>query len=299
MDIRTAIAAFVFFAALLVFVAAWLWGPPLAIAWRRARVRRQSFPPAWRDTLRRRWPAFAQFPADVQLQLKKQAQVLIAETPFVGCAGLAITDDMRVLIAAQAALLLLNGRANSFANLRQVLVYPGAFVVDRAVADDQGLAHEIRRVLAGESWQQGQLILSWQDVVTDAAQAADASHGRNVVIHEAAHQLDQETGAANGAPALRSAVRRKRWAQVMSQAYSALQLRVARHQPGLIDAYGATDPAEFFAVATELFITRPEALAAAHPALYDELAQLYRASPLLWRSSPVLLRSARAGNRSH
>ena len=94
MDITTALAALAFFAALLLTVAAWLWGPPLAAAWRRAQVRRQPFPPAWREVLRRRMPAFARLPADVQLQLKKHAQVLIAEKPFIGCAGLEVTDEI-------------------------------------------------------------------------------------------------------------------------------------------------------------------------------------------------------------
>ncbi len=291
MDIPQALAALAFFAALLLCVAGWLVGPPLARAWRNERVRRQPFPPAWREVLRRRWPAFAQFPPDVQWQIRKHAQLLIAHTPFIGCAGLVVTEDMRVLVAAQAALLLLNGGGGRLRKLRQVLLYPGAFVVDRPMADGQGVTHDTRRALAGESWQQGQLILSWQDVLADAA---DAGRGRNVVIHEAAHQLDQATGTANGAPALPTAARRRRWAQVMSPAFAALQERVVRGEPDCIDAYGATDPAEFFAVISELFFTRPDTLAAAHPALYGELALLYRVNPLLWRDSQVLLRTATA-----
>ena len=291
MDITTALAALAFFAALLLTVAAWLWGPPLAAAWRRAQVRRQPFPPAWREVLRRRMPAFARLPADVQLQLKKHAQVLIAEKPFIGCAGLAVTDEMRVLVAVQAALLLLNRRAGYFRNLRQVLVYPGAFVVDRVTSDAAGLARDTRRVLQGESWQQGQLILSWGDVL---AGAADPQDGHNVVIHEFAHQLDQETGVANGAPGLIGRERRARWAQVMGHEYARLQERLARGEAGLIDAYGATDPAEFFAVTSELFFARPVEMTAAHPALYAELARFYRASPLQWLDSHASLKKAAA-----
>lgn len=143
--------ALLFFAALALAVAAWLWGPPLSTALRRARVRRQPFPRAWREILRRRMPGFVRLPADVQLQLKKHAQVLLAEKPFIGCAGLVVSDEMRVLIATQAALLLLNRRAGYFSALRQVLVYPGAFVVDRTAIDPAGLARDERRVLSGES----------------------------------------------------------------------------------------------------------------------------------------------------
>lgn len=268
-----------FLAALAIAASAWLWGPPTLAAWRRRRVRAQPFPPAWREIVRRRMPAYARLPADVQLQLKKHAQVLLAEKPFIGCAGLQLTDEMRVLVAMQASLLLLNGRGGYFPNLRQVLIYPGAFVVDRAAADAAGLVRDERRVLAGESWQQGQVLLSWQDVL---AGAADPGDGRNVVIHEFAHQLDQETGPANGAPWLGARQRQARWAAVLGGEFEALRQRLARGEEGLIDAYAATDAAEFFAAVSELFFERPAALAASHPALYGELSRYYRAQPLSW-----------------
>ena len=282
MTLLPALATIAFLIALLTLASAWLWGPPVVAALRRERVRRQPFPAAWREVLRQRMPAFARLPADVQLQLKKHAQVLIAEKPFIGCAGLEVSEEMRVLVAVQAALLLLNRRAGYFAGLRQILIYPGAFIVDRTTPDPLGLAHETRRVLAGESWQQGQVILSWSDVL---AGAADPQDGRNVVLHEFAHQLDQENGGANGAPWLVGRARRERWARVMSQEFAQLQQRLAQGRPGLIDPYAASDPAEFFAVISEIFFEQPEALAAEHPALFDMLALAYRANPLHWRDS--------------
>lgn len=260
-------------------VVAWLAGPALWLALRRARIRRQPFPPAWREVLRQRMPAFRALPADLQLQLKKQAQVLLAEVPFIGCDGLVVTTEMRVLVAAQAALLLLNRRAGSFRNLRQVLLYPQPFIVQRAMHNGLGLVDESRRVLSGESWQQGQVILSWPDVLAGAAAPGD---GHNVVIHEFAHQLDQETGGANGAPYIPGSAARLRWASLMKLEYEALCQRLARGEAGLIDPYGATDPAEFFAVTSELFFERPQALAAAHPALFRELVGCYRINPLSW-----------------
>lgn len=273
------LSALLFLFVLSLAASAWLWGPPLLAAWRRRRVRAQPFPAAWREILRRRMPAFARLPADVQLQLKKHAQVLLAEKPFIGCAGLELSDEMRVLVAVQASLLLLNGRGGYFPNLRQVLIYPGAFVVDRVAADAAGLVRDERRVLAGESWQQGQVILSWQDVL---AGAADPGDGRNVVIHEFAHQLDQETGPANGAPWLGGRQRQARWAAVLGAEFEALRQRLALGEEGLIEPYAATDAAEFFAVVSELFFERPGALAAAHPALYGELSRYYRTQPLSW-----------------
>lgn len=275
----TLLEPLLFIALLFGSVVAWMAGPQTLAALRRSRIRRQHFPAAWREILRRRMPAFAQLPPDIQMQVKKHVQVLIAEKPFIGCAGLVITDEMRVLISAQAALLLLNHRAGYFSNLRQILVYPGPFVVDRSVADVTGLTHETRRALAGESWQQGQLLLSWDDVL---AGAADPHDGHNVVIHEFAHQLDQERGRANGAPWLGRREAYARWAAVLSREFSALHLRLARGEAGVIDAYGATDPAEFFAVVSEHFFEQPAALAAAHPALYAEFTRCYRTDPLAW-----------------
>jgi Mlc titration factor MtfA (ptsG expression regulator) len=268
-----------FLAALLLAAPSWLWGPPLVREFRRARIRRRSFPPAWRQVLRQRMPLFRSLPADLQLQLKRHVQVLLAEKPFIGCAGLVVTDEMRVLIAAQAALLLLNRRVGYFRNLRQILVYPGAFVAERSIIEPGGITRETRHALAGESWQKGQVIVAWDAVLESAA----APHeGRNVVIHEFAHQLDQETGVANGAPFLGSRDRYTRWAAVLSAEFQQLRERVASGEPGLIDAYGASDPAEFFAVVSEVFFGRSPELATAHPALHRELVAYYGINPLSW-----------------
>jgi MtfA peptidase len=265
--------------ALLLAVPLALWGPSLLRGWRRARIRRQPFPPAWREVLRRRMPLYRRLPPDLQWQLKKHVQVLLAEKPFIGCGGLVVTDEKRVLVAAHAALLLLNRRAGYFDNLRQILLYPGAFVVERTHIGPGGVTREARDALSGESWQQGQVILAW-DAVLEGAAAPE--QGRNVVIHEFAHQLDQENGAANGAPFLGRRERYARWAAVLSAEFQRLRERVARDEPGLIDAYGATDPAEFFAVISEVFFGRSAELAAEHPALHRELAAYYATNPLSW-----------------
>ena len=278
----TLLLAIFFFALplLVLAVAGWLAGPSLLAALRRGRIRRQPFPAAWREVLRRRMPAFARLPVDLQLQVKKHIQVLVAEKPFIGCAGQVITDEVRVLIAAQAALLLLHRQTGYFAQLRQILVYPGAFVVERSQPDELGLTHETRRALSGESWEQGQILLSWDDVLAGAADPAD---GHNVVIHEFAHQLDQERGRANGAPWLGRREGYVNWARVLSGEYAALQRQLARGEPPpVIDAYAATSPAEFFAVVSEHFFEQPAALAAAHPALYAEFTRCYRTDPLAW-----------------
>lgn len=251
--------------------------------WRGARRRRrigdQPFPHAWRSILRRRVPLYRRLPADLQRQLRRQVQVFLADKAFIGCQGQPITDEVRVTIAAQAALLQLNRDDEPYPELRQVLVYPGPFVVDRVGAAAGGVLQDQRRVLLGESWSQGQVILSWPDVVSGAAVADD---GQNVVIHEFAHQLDQANGAANGAPPLPSRARYARWSAVLAREYAELQARSATGAPGLLSLYGATDPAEFFAVATEVFFEQAEAMRDGHPALYRELADHYRVDPAGW-----------------
>ena len=253
-------------------------GPPLARLWRRQRIVRRPFPAAWRAIIRRQVPRARDLPAAHQVQLRRHVQVLLAEVPFIGCAGLVVDDEVRVTIAAQAAFLLL-GRGGSFGNLREVLVYPGLFVVPRAEAGAGGVVHESRDVLAGQSWQRGQVVVAW-DAVRQGA--ADPHDGANVVIHEFAHQLDQDAGVANGAPYVGRAAVQQAWARTMRAEFSALHARLATSQPELIDPYAATHPAEFFAVTSELFFERPDALSAARPALYEQLRRCYRVDPLAW-----------------
>jgi Mlc titration factor MtfA (ptsG expression regulator) len=267
-------------AGLLALVVGWLAGEPLLVAYRRARLRRRPFPDAWREILKRRVPYFRLLPADLQLQLKKHIQVFLLEKPFIGCAGLEVTEEMRVTIAAQACLLLLNRRrADYFPNLRQILIYPGAFIVDRVGADAAGVLQERRHVLSGESWSQGQVVLSWDDVVEGAAVVDD---GRNVVIHEFAHQLDQQNGHANGAPFFVGTARRMRWARVLGEEFARLQDAARDGLPALLSYYGATNPAEFFAVASEVFFEQGKSMAEWHPELYRELSWFYRVNPLSW-----------------
>lgn len=257
----------------------WLLGAPYLAERKRRRIRAQPFPDAWREILRRRVPLVRALPADLQLRLKQQIQVFLAEKAFIGCDGLEIDDEMRVTIAAQACLLILNRPGDQYPNLRQVLVYPGSFVVERAHTDGIGVAHHARQVLAGESWSEGQVILSWLDTLEGAAVPDD---GQNVAIHEFAHQLDQETGAANGAPMLARRAHYKRWSQVLGAEFRLLQRRTALGVDTLFSDYGATDPGEFFAVISEVFFEQPQRMADEHPALYRELALFYGLDPLTW-----------------
>ena len=265
-------------AAAALFVA-WVVAEPWIAERRRRKLRAQPFPPAWSEILERRVPLVRRLPPRLRRQLEQQVQVFLAEKSFIGCAGQEIDDEVRVSIAAQACLLALERPAAPFPNLRSILVYPSAFAVERIRPEPSGVLQETRQVLSGESWSRGQVILSWDDAAMGAAIPDD---GANVVIHEFAHQLDQEKGYANGAPWLGRRDRYPRWSRVMSEEFARLQHAIALGEPTLIHAYGATSAAEFFAVVSEVFFERPMDLAILHPALYAELTSFYRVDPASW-----------------
>ena len=272
-------------ATFVVLFIAWIVAEPLLRERRRMKLRAQPFPRAWQEILDRRVPYLRRLPRHLKRQLEGHIRVFVAEKRFVGCDGLEVDDEVRVTIAAQACLLILNRSSDGFPNLRQILVYPGAFVIERlhpiilGNATGAALQSDAPQVMTGESWTQGQVVLSWEHVV---AGAADPDDGHNVVIHEFAHQLDQQKGYANGAPWLGRRDRYPRWSRVLSQEYGRLQQQSLAGEPSLFSPYGATTPAEFFAVASEVFFERPQAMAALHPALYGELALLYRVNPAGW-----------------
>lgn len=243
---------------------------------RRARLRGQPFPRRWSRILQRRVPLAHKLPEPLRQRLQQSILVFVADKPFIGCGGQPIGDEQRVTIAALACLLLL-GRPDEacYPRLRQVLVYPDAFVVPRRQSLPGGVVEERPRALAGESWGQGQVILAWSEVL---AGAADPGDGRNVVLHEFAHQIDQDSGQPDGSPWQADARARRHWAAVSQAALA----RLRQAPSNVLDAYGASDPAEFFAVATEAFFERPHALAEEAPELYEALAQLYRLDPRSW-----------------
>ena len=189
-----------------------------------------------------------------------------------GAHGLDVTLPMRVTVAAQACLLILNLGTDYFDNWVEVILYPGAFRVNREQTDAIGLVHIDTRVLSGESWLHGPVILSWDDVERDSYQQT----GSNVVLHEFAHKLDGLSGATNGMPPLRRGMSRRKWAEALSVAYGALCLQVANGESPCINPYAATNPAEFFAVLTEYFFTNPETLKNCYPDVFQQLMQFYQ-----------------------
>ena len=251
--------------------------------WRLKRALARPMPAAWTALLQRNIPIYAHMSGELQHQLGKLVQQFIYQKKFVGCAGLEIDDEMRVTIAGQACLLLLNRPTRVYPDLDTVLVYPSAFLVPRKQVDAAGVVTEERQDLLGESWGDGRVILSWDHVRRGAA---DWTDGQNVVLHEFAHQLDSESGSNNGAPYLGSDTDYRSWSEVLSRDFAALRTDAMYRQESVMDHYGATNEAEFFAVATETFFEKPWQLAERHPELFRELFKFYKVDPRAWLPQP-------------
>ena len=206
--------------------------------------------------------------------------MFLAKKNFYGCGGLEINDEIRLTIAAEACLLLLNRKTDVYPGLRHILVYPHAFKTEHQQHNPDGTVSELEGGMLGESWgNSGKVILSWDDVEKGAENFQD---GHNVVLHEFSHQLDSESGVTNGAPPLRKKSYQA-WAEVFSEEFQNLIKASNNNYKSVMDYYGATNPAEFFAVATETFFEKPNQMSNKHPELYDELKTYYCVDPRLWQ----------------
>lgn len=255
------------------------------LRWLRARRRRKwlaaPFPAAWEAILARNVVHDRWLEADEKRRLRDLVRIFVAEKKWEGCGGLELDDEIRVTIAARACLLLLGRPAaeDAYRRVRTILVYPSTVVPPPRRLRPFEVATgpiEAPKPILGEAWPRGPVILVW-DAVRRTGRHAERGH--DVVLHEFAHQLDLLDGGADGTPPLASADARRRWAEVCSRAFLALRERRARGEPGLLDPYGATNEAEFFAVATETYFTRPLELAYEHPELYALLGDFYRFLP--------------------
>ena len=252
-----------------------LWIP----RFRLKRAIEAPFPGQWVEILERNIQVYRDLPMPLRLQLRRLIKQFLHEKQFSGSAGLEITDEMRVTIAAQACMLHLNRRGDLYPKLKYILVYPSAFVVSRPEADASGVVSKRNRGLLGESWQNGKVILAWDNVLHGARNFVD---GSNVVLHEFAHQLDSESGTADGAPLLAGTSCYRSWAAALSEEFEELQKDNHFGRRSLMDHYGATNPAEFFAVATETFFEKPRQMAKHHPELCAVLKNYYRIDPRDW-----------------
>jgi hypothetical protein len=269
--------------------------------WRIARRRPLPVDPNVWSSVVGRLPFLAGLEPHDDHRLRELVAAFLTAKTFTGAAGLTVDDDMRILVAAQACLPVLNLGLGHYDDFVEIVMYPSAFAVRRQVADDEGLVHEFDDVLSGEAMDGGPVVLAWDDA--DGQRAADRT---NVVIHEFVHKLDLADGLADGCPPM-PARHRAAWTDTLGAAYDrfvaaveAVERRIPRHvdpeSPDAdrffddlpLDPYAATDEVEFFAVAAESFFVDPHRLgsAAAFPDLYAMLSTYFRQDPLRRLSPP-------------
>jgi len=253
------------------------------LLWSRARktLREASFATPfsaeWRSLLEEKLPLYRRIPPELRLELEPVARRFLANVPIMGCQGLVVTDEMRLVIALQACLLIVARDVAAYGSLRAVLLYPDEFVVKESEEDDAGVVHEGESVLSGQSIDDSQIVLSWRDVQEGGAEGEIY----NVVLHEFAHYLDNAVeGTLTDTDSGREEL--AKWHALLEREYEALCAAVDRGEQTLIDPYGAESTAEFFAVATETFFEAPSELARMHPALYQDLAAFYGLDPAAW-----------------
>jgi len=236
---------------------------------RRRPAEPREFPVEWQLLLQRRWPMWNLLTADERERLQQLTLVLLDQLDFEAAQGFEVTDEMCVLVAAQAGLLVLELGVDAYRKVRTVILHPRTMVVRGARRTGSGgLMTDAPTRIDGQAHYRGPILLAWDSVSYDARHPL---RGLNVVCHEFAHQLDMLDGVVDGTPPM-SDEARDRWVEVCTAEFEA----VRRGRPHLLRDYAATDPGEFFAVATEMFFSRPTALAEQHPDLYAVLAGFYR-----------------------
>ncbi|MBN1973125.1 MAG: zinc-dependent peptidase [Sedimentisphaerales bacterium] len=243
------------------------------------RILAKPFPPEWEKIIQKNVPLYNRLPDTLKQQLHSLVKIFLSEKEFEGCGGVKITDEIKVTIASQACMLLLNRKTSVFKKLHTILVYPQTYAA-KTVSSDGIVTMEGHSIRLGESWQNGPVVLAWDSITSKTSEIGDA---QNVVLHEFAHQLDQEDGSANGAPILENKSSYITWARILGREYESLQKNARKNINSVIDTYGATNPAEFFAVVTEAFFENPQNLQKNHPELYRELSNYYNLNPAEWQ----------------
>ena len=238
--------------------------------WRRNRIlRRNAFSdPEW-ESLIQQVPAVLRYDAHTRRRLRDYVVLFLHDKSIEGAGRLQVTEQMRRLIALQACIPIIGLGLDWYDGWRSVIVYPGDFYVHDAYTDDSGVVHEIEEARSGEAWIEGPVVVSWAEDAEDT----------NVVIHEFAHKLDMLNGAANGMPPLHNDMDRTEWTQIFTRAYDDFCARLERGEPLPLDSYAATDPSEFFAVVSEVFLTTPDRVRDVYPRVYTQLCAFYRQHP--------------------
>lgn len=240
---------------------------------------KRTFPDAWLGIINDRVPYFYLLPEDLQIKLKGIIQILLDEKTFEGCGGLKMTDEIRVTIAVQAGILLLGDISDYYPALYSILVYPHSYFADYKSPQPDGTVIEGVQPRSGESWDRGNVVLSWNHTLNGAADPFD---GHNLVFHEFAHQLDYEYRATNNGLLTGESTNKTNWINILEQEYYRLIDQLSKGFPTLIDPYAATNLAEFFAVSTELFFEKPMDLRSLHTDWFQQLKLFYNQNPIVY-----------------
>lgn len=246
---------------------------------RRKKILATPFPREWERHIQNNIQYYQHLNTEEQKRLQDLIQVFIANKDWLGCNGLQLTDEIRVVIAAHACLLILELPNDSYRNVETIYVYPTTVVSPENTIG----FFEIRTTpvsgpmpILGEAHHRGPVLLVWDAVKRETRHP---EHGHNVVYHEFAHKLDMLDGSADGTPPLTTPEEYQRWIEVCSQEYLELCNHVEHGKPAFLDSYAATNEAEFFAVATEYFFNKPEKMKRHHPKLYQVLQDFFRQDP--------------------
>lgn len=244
--------------------------------YRRKRIVAEAFPEPWLDILHQNVEHYTYLSGEERKKLQDDLRIFLAEKNWEGGSGFTLNDEIRVTIAAQASLLTLCLEHDYFPNVETIVVYPAAYrVLDRDIGPG-GIIEESEEERLGEAWDDGPIVLSWADVVSGGR---DPEDGHNVVLHEFAHKLDMQDGDALGTPRLATTAQYDTWYAVMTAEFDRFVEQTNAGRETVLDEYGATNAAEFFAVATECFFEKPRQLHKKHKPLYTVLRDYYRQDP--------------------
>ena len=247
---------------------------------RKQELLNKTFSKDYLKILDANFEIYKKLPQEQQKKLFGLIHLFLDEKDFTACEGLEITDEIRVTIAAQACLLLLNNKTQPwYRKLHTILVYPTAYVA-KSKSHEANVVSEGDSVRLGESWGGGSIVLSWSHSRHGGVNFED---GQNVILHEFAHQLDQVDGPADGVPNFDNLTNYMDWAKILGSEYKRLVHKTIKNQKTLLDKYGATNEAEFFAVATECFFEKPKQMSKKHPKLYSSLTKYYGLNPCEWK----------------
>lgn len=238
-----------------------------------------EFKPEWTDVLVANIPLYNKLPDALKERLHERLTLFVAQKNFEACGGLELTDEMVLTISGQACLLALNHNGPPLPMLRTILVYPTAYRATQTIAKGAGIIMQKETIRLGESSANGTVVLAWEAMLQGAKNYFD---GHNVSLHKFAHQLDQARGAADGIPFLKNPNRYARWAEMIDTGHARLERMAEKGRRTVLDKYGATNTAEFFAVATEGFFEKPRQLSRKQPELYEELKLFYEVDPAPW-----------------